>query len=520
MPENPTSDQPFDEENEHDPALPEALSPLGGELEDFHDEETDHAQPEDESEEIAWELGDAEAPEEDLTDQFAVESVYAEIRGRAPEHQMAPRLDAMQLAMDFLGDPAHSAPVLHITGTNGKTSTARMVERLLLAHGLRTGRYTSPHLERVNERISIDGEPVANGTFVRIWDEIRPYLVMVDQRLEAAGAVRLTEFEAMTVLAFAVFADEPVDVMVLEVGLGGAWDATNVADAQVSVITPIDLDHTEMLGETREEIAQEKAGIIAQDGFLVSAAQRPEVAEVLLAAARAQQAQFRFEGVEFGVTERTPGVGGQLISVRGLAGEYTGIALPVHGEHQAQNASVALAAVEAFLGGGTTALDQDLVRTAFEDLTTPGRLELVHSAPAVILDAAHNPHGLLASAHAVKEAFDVRELGIVFGALQEKDVAAMLEVLWAQYGESREFETKLFVTQSSSPRAVPAELLAELAVEAGFDEDDVEAHLGLDDAVAAAVSEAGQHEDLGSAVLVTGSVTVVGEARVLIGSEG
>ncbi|MCP3425790.1 bifunctional folylpolyglutamate synthase/dihydrofolate synthase [Rothia sp. AR01] len=449
--------------------------------------------------------------------QFSAESVYAELRGRAPESQMAPRLDAMRLAMDFLGDPAHAAPVIHLTGTNGKTSTARMVERLLMAHDLRPGRYTSPHLSRVTERISVDGEPVDAETFVRTWDEIRPFVLMVDERLEAAGEVPLTEFEAMTALAFAVFANAPVDVVVLEVGLGGTWDATNVADAAVSVVTPIDLDHTGMLGETVEEIATEKAGIIKDGGFLVSAVQQPGVAEILLDAARAHDAPFRFEGVEFGVTDRVPGVGGQVIAVQGIAGTYRDLALPLFGAHQAENASLAIAAVEAFLGGGERPLSEELVRAGLEEVTSPGRLEVAGTDPTVVLDAAHNVHGITASAAAVLESFQAKRLDLVVGILDDKDALSMFEVMRERYAESTEFDARLYVTASTSPRAIPAERLAELALAAGFDEDDVEVHERLDDALSAAVQDAASGDDLDGAVLVTGSITVVGEARTLLG---
>ncbi len=513
------SNQPFRDDadggREHE-ELPEELSPFGA-------DDTDELAEERDLDDL--ELDDAvglPVPSRDdsgdvMDDVFSVESIYAELRGRAPETQMAPRLDAMRLAMDFLGDPAHSAPVIHVTGTNGKTSTARLIERLLLAHDLRPGRYTSPHLEKVNERICLDGEPVDDRTFVRVWDEIRPYLQMVDAHLAEQGEVPLTEFEAMTALAFAIFADAPVDVMVLEVGLGGAWDATNVADAQVSVVTPIDLDHVHMLGETVEEIAQEKSGIIKPEGFLVSAVQKPSVAEILLASARENDAEFRFEGVEFGVTERTPGVGGQVVTIQGLAGRYEDVALPLLGAHQAENASLAVAAVEAFLGGGEKELALDVVRVAFEEATSPGRLEVVRNAPVVVLDAAHNPHGIEASAQAVGEAFNIKQLNIVLGILSDKDARSMLDILRHHYAESEEFETRLYLTQSTSPRAIPVEELAELAVEAGFDEDALEVHERLDNATVAAISDAAAREELDAAVLITGSITVVGEARVLLG---
>lgn len=450
-------------------------------------------------------------------DALGVASVYADLLARAPEHKMAPRLDAMTRAVEILGEPNKAAPVIHITGTNGKTSTARMIERLLMAHDIRVGRYTSPHISKVTERISIDGAPVADSTFVRIWGEIQPYLQIVDAELEAAGAPRITYFEALTILAFAIFADEPVDVMVLEVGIGGSWDATNVADATVSVVTPIGLDHTDMLGETLAEIAGEKAGIIKDGGFLISAAQDLSAAQVLLEAARAHKADYRFEGVEFGAVDRTAGVGGQLLTIQGLAGRYEDIALPLFGAHQAQNAAVALAAVEAFLGGGEKELSLDLIKLAFGEVRSPGRLEVARTEPPVVLDAAHNPHGVAASAAAFKESFSFEELHLVVGILGEKDAATMLNLLFDEYVDRADWRTVLHLTKSDSPRAIAPEELAELALDAGFDEDTIETYENIPDALSAAVTAAADVPNLNSAVLVTGSITVVGEASTLLG---
>lgn len=444
----------------------------------------------------------------------SVEEVYAELLDRAPENKMEPRLDAVQRSVDILGNPEKSAPVIHITGTNGKTSTARMVESLLLAHDLRVGRYTSPHLEKVTERISLDGRPVADETFVRIYGEIAPYLQLVDTELSERGEPGLTFFEVLTVLAFAVFADEPVDVMVLEVGIGGSWDATNVADAAVSIVTPVDLDHTEMLGDTLQEIALEKAGIIKPGGFLISAAQDPVVAQILLERAQEIGAQFRFEGVEFRVRGRTIAVGGQIIAVQGLAAEYIDLMLPLFGEHQAENAALAIAAVEALLGGGDKPLNQELLVTGLGAVTSPGRLELARKAPPVLLDAAHNPHGLKASARAVRESFTFAKLNLVVGILREKDVETMLRTLAEEYSE---YELELWCSHSRSPRAIAPEELAEIAADMGFDEDMVHAQDRLDDAIASAIQDAADRQEFDGAVLITGSVTVVGEARALLG---
>lgn len=449
-----------------------------------------------------------------MIDEFSVESVYAELLGRAPENKMEPRLAPLYRAMEVLGEPQKAYPVIHITGTNGKTSTARMIEAGLRAHGLRTGRYTSPHLSRVTERISIDGEPVSDETFVRIWDEIHPYLNIVDAELEADDEPRLTYFECLTILGFAVFADEPVDVAVVEVGLGGITDATNVADGVVCVLTPISLDHTELLGDRIAEIASEKAGIIKAGGFLVSAGQPAEAAQVLLEKAREVDVPFRFQGVEFALESRTVAVGGQLITVRGLAGRYPDLMLPLHGAHQAQNAAVAVAALEAFLGGGERELDQEVLREGFLEVTSPGRMEVLRTAPTILVDAAHNPAGAKVAAEAVKEAFSFTRLILVVGILQEKDAEEILTELREELGD---MAGEICLTQSGSPRAIPAGELAETAVACGFPADSVHIEVKLDDAIEWAVERAEADNDLAGGILITGSITVVADARTLLG---
>ena len=448
-----------------------------------------------------------------MTDEFSVESVYAELLGRAPENKMEPRLVPLFRAMDVLGEPNKAFPIIHVTGTNGKTSTARMIESVLRAHGLSTGRYTSPHLSRVTERISIDGHPVPDETFVRIWDEIRPYLQIVDSELEAAGEPRLTYFECLTILGFAIFADQPVNVAVIEVGLGGITDATNVGDGQVSVITPISLDHTDLLGETTEDIAYEKAGIIKPGGYLISAAQPLDAAQVLLDKAKDVGVPFRFEGVEFGVESRTVAVGGQVVSIQGIAGRYPELLVPLHGAHQAQNAAVAVAALEAFFGGEKE-LDFEVLQEGFSNVTSPGRLEVVRTAPTIVVDAAHNPDGIKASAAALQEAFTFTRLVPVVGVLKEKDAEEILRQLKESLGGMAE---EFCFTQSNSPRAVPAAELAELAVELGLGEDNVHIAEKLDDALEWAVERAEANDDLSGGVLVTGSITLVAEARILLG---
>ncbi|MET1089466.1 MAG: folylpolyglutamate synthase/dihydrofolate synthase family protein [Arthrobacter sp.] len=448
-----------------------------------------------------------------MTDEFSVESVYAELLGRAPENKMEPRLAPLFRAMDVLGEPNKAYPIIHVTGTNGKTSTARMIESVLRAHGLSTGRYTSPHLSKVTERISIDGAPVPDETFVRIWDEIRPYLQIVDSELEAEGQPRLTYFECLTILGFAIFADQPVNVAVIEVGLGGITDATNVGDGQVSVVTPISLDHTDLLGDTTEDIAHEKAGIIKPGGYLISAAQPLDAAQVLLEKARDVGVPFKFEGVEFGVESRTVAVGGQVVTIQGIAGRYPDLLVPLHGAHQAQNAAVAVAALEAFFGGEKE-LGYDVLQEGFAAATSPGRLEVVRTAPTIVVDAAHNPDGIKASAAALQEAFTFTRLVPVVGVLKEKDAEGVLRQLKESLGGMAE---EYCFTQSNSPRAVPAAELAELAIELGFGEDNVHIAEKLDDALEWAVERAEANDDLSGGVLVTGSITLVAEARILLG---
>lgn len=453
----------------------------------------------------------------DDADEFSVESVYADLLSRAPESKMEPRLDPLFRVMELLGDPQKAYPVIHLTGTNGKTSTARIIEAGLRALGLRTGRYTSPHLAKVTERISVDGEPVEDATFVRIWDQIHPVLEMVDAELADEGEPRLTYFECLTILGFAVFADEPVDVAVVEVGLGGITDATNIADGQVAVVTPISADHTDLLGETLTEIALEKSGIIKQGGFLVSAAQPVEAAQVLLERAQEVEAPFRFQGIEFGVDARVMGVGGQQLTISGLAGRYEDLLLPLHGIHQSQNAAVAVAALEAFVGGGKKALEEDVLREAFAEVTSPGRMEVVRTAPTTIIDAAHNPEGARATAGAVLESFSFSKLVIVLGALQEKDAEGIVTELKEALAE---LNPDFCFTQSSSPRAIPAEQLAEDAVGWGVPSDSVFVQPALDDAIEWAVARSEEYNDLAGGILITGSITVVGEARTLLLRKG
>ncbi len=436
-----------------------------------------------------------------------LQRVLAELSTRYPaEDHMVPDLDRIRMLCELLGSPQRSCPAIHLTGTNGKSSTARMIDSLLQAFGLRPGRYTSPHLDSITERIVIDGQPVSEERFAEVWDELAPFVELVDAR----SPQRMTFFEVLTGMAFAAFADAPVDVAVLEVGLGGRWDATNVVDAQTAVVLPVGLDHVPLLGTTLAEIAHEKAGIIAPGATVVLAQQQPEAAEVLLRRCVEVGATLAREGLEFGVVERATAVGGQLLSLQGLGGRYDELYLPLHGAHQAANAAAALAAVEAFLGGGDKGmLDPELVREGFARTSSPGRLEVVRTSPTVLLDAAHNAHGMTATVAALSDAFAFTHLVAVVAVLGDKDAAAMLEVLEPAVAQ-------VVVTQNGSPRAMPVDHLADLARDV-FGEDRVTIDDSLDDALSTAVGLADAEAEYGGAgVLVTGSVVTVAEARTLL----
>ncbi|WP_307864121.1 folylpolyglutamate synthase/dihydrofolate synthase family protein [Agrococcus sp. TF02-05] len=437
---------------------------------------------------------------ESLEHAEAARAAYDALLDRAGEQAVEPRIEATRRAVELLGDPQRSYRVIHITGTNGKGSTARIADALLRAHGLRTGVLTSPHLERVNERILIDGEPVSDEVFARGYDDIAPVLELVDRELEAAGQRRLTFFEAFTVLALSVLADAPVDVAVLEVGMGGTWDSTNVADGDVAVITPIALDHTNRLGSTVEAIAREKAGIIKPDAIVVSAQQQPEALAVLEARATEVGARLLVEGRDFALAGQSVAVGGQLITVRGLAAEYIDQLVPLMGAHQGANATLALIAVEAFLGGGSQAMTAEVLADGFAAATSPGRLDAVGAHPLVILDAAHNPHGATALRAALGEYFGLERVTLVLGVLAGKDARGVLEALEGVVDE-------VVVTQSTSERALDADELAAQAV-AVLGADRVVVEPDLETAVETAREAA---TDRGGAVVVTGSITLLGD---------
>ncbi len=448
--------------------------------------------------------------DDDFEFQSDADEIYAELLERIGEGNPQPRLEPTRRVCELLGEPQRSAPVVHITGTNGKTSTSRMIEAILRSAGLKTGLLTSPHLVTVNERIVIDGIPVSNEAFVRNYRDIEPYLTMVDAELIANGEEALSYFEALTVLGFAIFADAPVDVMVLEVGMGGEWDSTNVADGQVAVFTPIALDHQARLGNTLSEIATTKGGIIKPAATVVTAMQVTEAMDELRSAAQHDEASMVIEMVDFALEKTTVAVGGQVITVRGRAATYAEVFLPLYGDHQGQNAAVAIAAVESFIGNGSVALDADVVAAGLANATSPGRLQLIGIEPTVFVDAAHNPHGAKALAGAMAEYFDFQEITVVIAVLGDKDAHGILTELWP-------VTEQFYVTRSHSDRATPVDELAEIALSVAH-EDAVYQYDVFEDAVEAARSWAA--EGPSRAVLITGSITLVGEAIALADAGG
>lgn len=419
-----------------------------------------------------------------------------------------PRLDPLRRLMDYLGNPQKAYPIVHITGTNGKTSTARYIESLLASHDLRIGRYTSPHLASVTERIVVDGGPISAEGFVEAWQDIAVFVDMVDGELRSAGEPPLTYFEVLTALAYSVFAATPVDVAVIEVGLGGEWDATNVGDATVAVFTPISVDHVEFLGDSVESIATEKAGIIKPECSVVTSRQTAEAAAIIEKVAYDNKCIVSAEGSAFSLLDRRRAVGGQLIDVQGMAARYEEVFLPAHGDYQAHNAALAVAATEALIGRGGTAVPGDVMEEAFGKVRVPGRLEVVRPQPTIVVDAAHNPAGLAATLGGFEEAFEAKYTVALVGILEGKDAEMMLSLLEPAVDT-------IVVTQSTSPRSITAEALGEMARDIFDDDDRVIVADRLDDAVATAANLAEAHGDGHGVVLATGSVTIAGEVRLL-----
>ncbi|MDK7122087.1 folylpolyglutamate synthase/dihydrofolate synthase family protein [Pauljensenia sp. UMB6358] len=438
-----------------------------------------------------------------------VAQIYESIVERAPEHDIEPSLDRIRMLLDILGDPQNTFPTVHITGTNGKTSTARMIDAVLTAFGVRVGRFTSPHLIDVRERISIEGIPISREAFIAAWNDIAPYVEMVDTKSVAAGGVRLSFFEVFTALALAAFADHPVDAGVIEVGMGGTWDATNLIEAGVSVIMPIDLDHTKWLGSTIREIAEEKAGIIKPGQIVVIAEQPEEALEVLLDRAREVDAIVRLEGRDFELLDRQMGVGGQLVTVRTPSATYTDVFVPLFGEHQAHNAAAALVGVEAFMGG--RALDAKIVENGMMTATSPGRLQVVRTSPTILVDAAHNPAGARVLADALDDSFAFAHVVGVYSAMGDKDIESVL-------AEMEPHLDSIVITEMPGERAANIQQLREIAIDV-FGEDRVEVRDNLGEAVdrAATLAEVTTDPADKCGVVVFGSVVLAGHMLDLAG---
>ncbi len=431
-------------------------------------------------------------------------AVEAALLKRWPEAKIDPTLDRIAALTDALGSPQFSYPTIHIGGTNGKTSTSRMIDALMTKLDYRTGRFTSPHLDSILERISIKGEPISPEGFVATYNDIALYLDLIDSRQPNP----LSYFEVLTAMAFVAFAEFPVDIGIIEVGMGGEWDSTNVLSPSVSVITPIGMDHAAYLGNTVEEIAKTKAGIIKPESHVVLAAQEPSVAKILLERVAEKSAIPYREGIEFAVTKRDIAVGGQLITFAGIHGEYKDIFLPLYGAHQASNAAVALATVEAFVG---QKLSNELVSGAFASVTSPGRFEILHRDPTVIVDAAHNPHGAKALAKTISNEFDFQSIFGVVAILGDKDVVGILR-------ELEPVVSRIVVTENTSERALPKEELFKIAQSVfGIDRTFMEAD--LQSAITYSMEQAtllNQVSDGSNAVLITGSVVTVGEAKRIV----
>lgn len=407
------------------------------------------------------------------------------------------------MLLDYLGNPQETFRSIHLAGTNGKTSTSRMIDSLMRSFGIRTGRYTSPHLEDIRERISIDGELITPEFFIYTYEDIKPYIELVDARSEHP----LSYFEVLTAMAYAAFADAPIDVGVIECGVGGAWDATNVINSDVAVMTPIGLDHQEYLGGTIAEIAHTKAGIFRNGKPSVLAHQTREAAEVLIRESATIESIPLREGLDFALIRRDVAVGGQLLTIQGLGGTYEDIFLPLYGRHQASNAALALVAVEAFLGGGAQQLDINAVRDGFAQATSPGRLEVMRRNPTVIIDAAHNHHGALALREALSEEFAFDRIIAIVAILGDKDVTGFLSELVNVVDE-------IIVTENSSPRAMPTEELFKIAMSI-FEDEQVSSAGSIARAIEMAIDRA-SHPTQSVGILVTGSVITVGQARALL----
>lgn len=445
----------------------------------------------------------------------SIHEVEREIMRRPPEHNTTNLdLDRMNLMLDVLGHPEESFRVIHVTGTNGKGSTARMAEAICRAYGMRTGLYTSPHLERINERIAIDGQSLSDDDFVDTWDQVKDLVDLVDMKMEQAGKPRMSFFEVLTAMAIWKFADAPVDVAVVEVGMGGAWDATNVLNADAAVIGPVDMDHMQWLGDTVEQIAAEKAGIIKPGCTAVIGPQPHEqaVMPILEEAAERNHARMLRDGYEMEVVSRAPAVGGQLVTLRTPLGEYAEIPVAKFGEHQAHNALAALAAAEAVIPVSGQ-LNADIVSEALGGVKVPGRIEQVRTSPTIIIDGGHNVNAAEALRTAIEENYDFTQLVGVIAMMGDKQVEEYLGVL-------EPLLSHVVVTENSwRERVMSAKDLEQVAVRV-FGRDRVTCEPDLPDAIQTAVNMVDAEDELGvgygHGVLICGSFVTAGDARTML----
>ena len=428
--------------------------------------------------------------------------VMSALASRWPENKINPSLDRIKLLLDYLGNPQDGLKVIHIAGTNGKTSTSRMVERLLRALDLRTGLFTSPHLNHPRERISIDGSPISINNFEEIYRQVEPFLGLVDEQISDSP---LTFFEVLTAMSFVSFADKPVDAVSLEVGMGGSWDATNVLTPMVSVITPIDLDHQEYLGNTIEKIAHEKAGIIKHEIPVVVSNQTKEAAKVILAKALENNSPIMREGIELDVLERSVGIGGQQLTIANPYGTHSELFLPLFGKHQASNAAVALTAVEAFID---RQIDHDLVQEAFAEFSSPGRLQILKRNPTIVIDAAHNPAGIRATKQGINESFQFDNLILILAFMGDKDIDQILE-------ELKGFAQIVILTQTKSARALSTQDLEKKARNISQFANRIEVSDNSEDAIKLATKLANEVGN-SAGIIALGSVVLAGEIGLLL----
>lgn len=428
--------------------------------------------------------------------------VMSALASRWPENKINPSLDRIKLLLDYLGNPQDGLKAIHIAGTNGKTSTSRMIERLLRSLDLRTGLYTSPHLVHPRERISIDGEPISVKNFEEVFSQVEPFLEIVDEKIPGGS---VTFFEVLTAMAFVSFSDTPVDVILLEVGMGGSWDATNVLTPMVSVITPIDLDHQEYLGNTIEKIALEKAGIIKENIPVIVSNQSKDAANIILAKAMENNSPIMREGIELDVLERSVGIGGQQLSIANPYGTHSELFLPLFGKHQASNAAVSLTAVEAFLD---RQLDHDLVQEAFAEFSSPGRLQVLKRNPTIVIDAAHNPAGIRATKQGITESFQFDNLILILAFMGDKDVDQILQ-------ELKGFAQVVILTQTNSARALSVVDLTKKVKNILQFATRIESSDNSSEATKLAMNIA---KDLGNSagIIALGSVVLAGEIGLLI----